>query len=104
MSWVLRAHPYALSLDGAFYIVQSAFFRQGTSSWALGTIVLGFAAYRSGWGRALCLLGLASPLAKPAARAWRRAYFFNRGLVNGLVLIHPLLIALAYSSLLCLYA
>lgn len=46
---------------------------------------------------------LASPLAKAMARAWRRSYFFNRGLANGLVLVHPPVIALAYASLLAIY-
>lgn len=104
VGWVLKSHPHALSLDGAFYIAQSAFFRQSTSSWALALILLGFVAYRTGWGRPLALLGLAQPLAKPLARAWRRAYFFNKGLSNGLVLVHPLLVALAYASVACLYA
>lgn len=103
MAWVLRAQPCALSLDGAFYIAQAAFFRQGTSFWALLLVILGFLAYRSGGGGLARVLSLAPLLAKPALRAWRRTYFFNRGLVNGLVLIHPLLVALAYGSVLAVY-
>lgn len=101
--WPALGRPGALSLDGAFYLAQSAFFRQSTSSWALLGVVLLALAYRSGGGQLFCLLGLASPLARPTLRAWRRSYFFNRGLANGLVLVHPLLIALAYASLIAVY-
>lgn len=44
------------------------------------------------------------PLARPPLLAWRRAYFFNKGLANGLVMVHPLLVALAYYSVVQAYS
>ena len=91
-------------MDGAFYIVEAAFFKQRTSFWALLGVVFAFLAYRSGSGRLAQLVGLAAPVVRPAFRAWRRTYFFNRGLANGLVMVHPLLVAVAYASLAASYA
>lgn len=90
-------------MDGAFYIVQSAFFKQSTGLFALLAVLSARLAYYSGSGRLVALAGLAPGLGRPVLLAWGKAYLFNRGLVNGLVLVHPLLVALTYASLASLY-
>lgn len=51
------------------------------------------------WAAPLAPLALLVPTLAQAGRLYRRAYFFNKGLANGLVMVHPALVALAYAFL-----